>query len=304
MLHSVPQATRVPAAEAASNSTRSSPAMRLAGAAVLMAVVGVTLAGTLAGAAGAAGPAAPAGAAAAVTPTAAPAAAPSSARPASAPAAAKGDVRAELARKLPGSKPEDFKTSPVPGVFELARGADIIYVTADGKYAFAGDLYDMGSDINLSDKRRRDLRVELLNAVPDSQAVVFSPKTPRYTVTVFTDVDCSYCRKMHSEIARYNELGIRVRYLFFPRSGPDSESWAAAEAVWCSPNRNDALTRAKRGETIKSPKCANTPVARDYELGQNIGLRGTPAIVLANGDMLPGYLPPAMLAKRLESGGR
>jgi thiol:disulfide interchange protein DsbC len=219
-------------------------------------------------------------------------------------AAAAGDVRAELAKKLPGSRAEDFRLSPVPGIYEMARGADIVYVTADGKYAFGGDLYDVASDVNLSDRRRRDVRVQLLGEVPDSQAVIFSPKVPKYTVTVFTDVDCGYCRKMHSEIAKYNELGIRVRYLFFPRSGPNTESWAKAEAVWCSANRNEALTRAKRGDDIKAPKCANTPVARDYELGKDVGLRGTPAIVLANGDMLPGYMPPALLARRLESGGR
>jgi thiol:disulfide interchange protein DsbC len=219
-------------------------------------------------------------------------------------AAATPDVRSDLARKIPGTAADDFKASPVPGVFELARGSDIVYVTSDGKYAFAGDLFDLGTDTNISERRRRDLRVQLINGVPESQMVVFAPKDPKYTVTVFTDIDCGYCRKLHSEIAKYNELGIRVRYLFYPRTGPDTESWAKAEAVWCSPNRNDALTRAKRGEVVKSPKCASTPVARDWELGQEVGLRGTPAILLSNGDLLGGYLPPAMLAKRLESLGR
>jgi thiol:disulfide interchange protein DsbC len=221
------------------------------------------------------------------------------------PAAAGADVRAELARRIPGSRAEDFKSSPIPGIYELARGSDIVYVTADGKYAFAGDLFDIGSDTNISERRRRDLRVQLMNGVPESQMVVFSPKEPKYTVTVFTDIDCGYCRKLHGEMAKYNELGIRVRYLFYPRSGPNTESWAKAEAVWCAADRNEALTRAKRGEVVKSPKCANTPVARDFELGQEVGLRGTPAILLPNGDLLGGYLPPAMLAKRLmESSGR
>jgi thiol:disulfide interchange protein DsbC len=205
---------------------------------------------------------APAGATTPVAPAAVAAPVPGAARPAAAPAAAGADVRAELARRIPGSRAEDFKTSPVPGIYELARGSDIVYVTADGKYAFAGDLFDIGSDTNVSERRRRDLRVQLMNGVPESQMVVFSPKDPKYTVTVFTDVDCGYCRKLHSEMAKYNELGIRVRYLFYPRSGPNTESWAKAEAVWCAADRNDALTRAKRGEAVKSPKCANTPVAR------------------------------------------
>jgi thiol:disulfide interchange protein DsbC len=235
---------------------------------------------------------------------AAPAAAAPAPPPATAAANGKADARIELSKKIPGTKPDDFRQSPVPGLWELARGADIVYVTADARFALAGDLYEIATDTNVSERRRRDARLEMINGVPESQMVVFSPKDPKYTVTVFTDVDCGYCRKMHSEIAKYNELGIRVRYLFYPRTGPNTESWDKAVAVWCSPNRNDALTRAKRGEAIKMAKCGTTPVDHDYELGQEIGLRGTPAILLANGDMLPGYLPPAELAKRLQSVGR
>lgn len=212
------------------------------------------------------------------------------------------DVRAELARRFPGAKPADFRPSQVAGIYEYAQGADILYVSADGKYAFVGDLFDVAKESNLSEARRREARRQLMSAVPESQMLVFSPKQPRYTVTVFTDIDCGYCRKLHGEIARYNELGIRVRYLFYPRTGPDSESWDKAVAVWCSPDRNDSLTRAKRGETIRTAKCAGSPVARDFELGQEMGLQGTPAIVLASGEMLPGYVPPAMLARRLETG--
>ena len=93
--------------------------------------------------------------------------------------------------------------------------------------------------------------------------LIFGPKDPRYTVTVFTDVDCAYCRRLHSQIAEYNRLGIRVRYLFYPRSGPNTDSWTKAEEVWCSDNRNDALTRAKLGEELKAKPCAGNPVARD-----------------------------------------
>jgi thiol:disulfide interchange protein DsbC len=181
------------------------------------------------------------------------------------------------------------------------NGADILYVSADGKFALAGDLFDIASEDNLSEKRRRELRLALVNTVPETQMVIFGPRTARHTVTVFTDIDCAYCRKLHAEISRYNQLGIRVRYLFYPREGPDSESWEKAVAVWCSPNRNDAMTRAKKGEKIGSPKCASNPVAKDYELGRDVGLRGTPAIVMPDGDLLPGYVPPDMLLKRLET---
>ena len=222
-------------------------------------------------------------------------------RPAAAPAAPAVDPRIELSKKLPGSKPEEFRPSPLPGVYEYARGADVLYLSADGKFAIAGDLYEIASETNLSEKRRRDVRVELMNKIPENQMVIFGPRNAKHTVTVFTDIDCGYCRKLHGEMTRYNQLGIRVRYLFYPREGPDSAGWQKAVTVWCSANRQEAMTRAKKGENITAPKCASTPVAKDYELGQEVGLRGTPAIITATGDLLPGYLPPDMLLKRLET---
>ena len=132
--------------------------------------------------------------------------------------------------------------------------------------------------------------------------LVFSPKNPKYTITVFTDIDCGYCRRLHSQIAEYNRLGIRVRYLFYPRTGPDTDSWHKAESVWCAENRNDALTRAKNGEDIKSPKCPTDIVKRDWELGHKLAVEGTPAIFLASGEMLPGYAPPTTLLQYLKTG--
>jgi thiol:disulfide interchange protein DsbC len=212
----------------------------------------------------------------------------------------KADPRVELAGKIPGTTPEELHASPIPGMYELVRGTDIAYVTADGKYAISGDLYDLAANDNLTEVRRRDVRMKLLATVPESDMLIFGPHDPKYTVTVFTDVDCAYCRKLHSQIAEYNRLGIRVRYMFFPRSGPNTESWTKAEQVWCSTNRNEALTRAKLGEDLKSPKaCGNSPVGRDYALGKKFDIRGTPAIVMNNGEMLGGYLPPMELAQHL-----
>ncbi len=220
---------------------------------------------------------------------------------AQAPAAA--DPRADIARKIPGTRTEDLRASPIPGVFELTRGADIAYVSSDGNYAIAGDLYDIGSNVNLTEAKRRSARLKLVSVVPESQMLVFSPANPKYTVTVFTDIDCAYCRKLHSQIAEYNKLGIRVRYLFYPRSGPGTESWAKAEQVWCSKDRNDTFTRLKRGETVAGTKqCKGSPVERDYDLGRKLAIGGTPALLLEDGELLSGYLPPAMLASHLRGG--
>jgi thiol:disulfide interchange protein DsbC len=213
----------------------------------------------------------------------------------------KVDPRIELAAKIPGTTPDELRVSAIPGMYELVRGTDIAYVTSDGKYAISGDLYDLKGNDNLTEVRRRDIRLKLLATVPESDMLIFGPRDPKYTVTVFTDVDCAYCRKLHSQIAEYNRLGVRVRYMFYPRSGPNTESWTKAEQVWCSTNRNEALTKAKLGEELKSPKnCGSSPVGRDYALGQQFDIRGTPAIVMNNGEMLGGYMPPLALVQHLQ----
>ncbi len=130
--------------------------------------------------------------------------------------------------------------------------------------------------------------------------LIFGPKDPKYTVTVLTDVDCAYCRKLHSQIAEYNRLGVRVRYMLYPRTGPNTVSWTKAEQVWCSPDRNDAFTRATLGQELKTKACPNNPVASSYAMGKDFALQGTPSIVLADGEMLDGYLPPDVLVQRLK----
>jgi thiol:disulfide interchange protein DsbC len=212
------------------------------------------------------------------------------------------DPRAALLKLLPaGSKLEDLRPSPIPGIYEFTQGAEISYLTADGKYFIDGNLYDMKSRDNLTEALRTHARVALINSVPESEMLIFSPANPKYTITVFTDVDCAYCRKLHSHIAEINRLGIRVRYMFFPRTGPGTESWRKAEVVWCSANRNEALTNAKAGAALDMNKiCAPTPVKREYELGENIGVRGTPAIVTENGDYIAGYMEPRELLDQLK----
>jgi thiol:disulfide interchange protein DsbC len=217
------------------------------------------------------------------------------------------DPRIALLKLLPaGSKLDDLKPSPIAGIYEFSQGAEVSYLTADGRYFLDGNVYDMASRENLTEDRRSKARAAMINSIPESEMVVFAPKNPLYTITVFTDVDCQYCRKLHSQIAELNKLGVKVRYLSYPRTGPNTESWHKAEAVWCSADRNDALTRAKAGGPVDVTKsCAGNPVAREYALGQSIGVRGTPAIVTENGGYINGYLPPRDLVeeiKQLQSG--
>jgi len=203
------------------------------------------------------------------------------------------------AASIPGVKKEDIRPTPVAGVFEVRRGADIVYMSGDGQYVFTGDLYNIPSHSNLTEAHRRLLRQKLIEGIPESQMVVFSPAQPKYTVTVFTDVDCAYCRELHRQIADYNRLGVRVRYIFYPRTGPNTESWHKAEQVWCSADRKSALTRAKLGQSLDAKPCGATPVAQEYALGKAMGLEGTPGIVTSNGTLIGGYLPPEALVAEL-----
>ncbi|MEY2855200.1 MAG: hypothetical protein RL030_2332, partial [Pseudomonadota bacterium] len=217
----------------------------------------------------------PAAAALAAPAAVAPAASAVVATPAASQPIAKDDPRVALAAKIPGAKPGDLRATLVPGVYELTHGADISYVSADAQFIFAGDLYRITEDgkfPNLSELRRRELRLSMVAAVPESEMIVFGAPDSAHTITVFTDVDCTWCQKLHSQITDYNKLGIRVRYLSYPRSGPDTESWFKADAVWCSADKRKALTEAKQGAPLKKVNCPASPVARHFQLGEQIGI--------------------------------
>lgn len=210
----------------------------------------------------------------------------------------KPGAREEIARRL-DIKPEDVRPSQIDGLYVVQSGTEVGYVSEDGRFYVDGDVFDMTSKHNFTEDLRKQGRLVLLAGIKDSDAIVFSPAGPvRHTLTVFTDVDCQYCRRMHQEVAEFNRLGFRVRYVMYPRGGPDTESWRKAESVWCSSDRKEALTRAKRGEALKAANCT-TPVAAQYELGRKLGIHGTPGIFTDTGEYLAGYMPPANMAEYL-----
>lgn len=214
-----------------------------------------------------------------------------------------GQALLEKLRSLRPDMPiESVSASPVPGIFQLQlSGGTIFYGTADARYLFAGDLYELGDTdlINLAEAGRSEKRRQLLAAVSLEDMFVFSPVgATKAVISVFTDVDCGYCRKLHAEVGQLNELGIEVRYLAYPRAGIGSDSYDKIVTAWCSVDRNKAITKLKLGENLPMRDCAN-PVARQYDLGGEIGVTGTPAIVTEDGRMLPGYMPAQQLAKTI-----
>lgn len=217
-------------------------------------------------------------------------------------AGASDAVVRQLQQVFPEVQAEQVSLSPVPGLYELRVGPQIAYVSADGRYLLRGDIIELQTDTNVSERRRASARLEAIDDIGDGRMIVFTPKQVKHTINVFTDVDCGYCRKLHREIGQYMARGIRVRYLFFPRSGPNSEGWSKAEKVWCSADRRDALTRSKLGEVLPVKACSPTPVQEHFSLGISFGVTGTPAIITDAGELIPGYVPAAELDDYLREG--
>ncbi len=206
-------------------------------------------------------------------------------------------------KKFPAISPDDIKESPVTGWFEIDSGGQVLYISGDGNYAMRGDLIDLNTRVNLTDLRRNTARHNLLASIGEEDMIVYSPEgETKHSITVFTDVDCGYCRKLHQEMDSYHKEGIEVRYLFYPRSGPNTASWEKAASVWCSDDRNSALTKAKAGERLSPQQCDAGMINTHFEAGRKVGLRGTPAIITDSGELISGYMPAKALMARLEQG--
>ena len=214
--------------------------------------------------------------------------------------AALEEVRAAVGKKFPRIEPQHVNRSPVSNWYTIQKGSIVAYISDDGRYLLQGDLIDLDTEVNLSESARDDARRELMQSISDDDAIVFAPEEVKYRVTVFTDVECTFCRRLHSQIKDYMAHGIEVRYLLYPRNGPASRSWNTSEQVWCSSDRNNALTQAKLDRKFDTSECDASIVKRDYELGQEVGLSGTPAIVFDDGTLVGGYLPPDQLSAMLE----
>lgn len=208
-------------------------------------------------------------------------------------------VRASLKVLVPHLKVDSVSKSPIPGLYEVAFGTHIIYVTEDGKYLVQGEITDLETREPITENRLKVRKKALLDSLDEKDMIVYGDKDLPYTVTVFTDIDCPYCRRLHAQVDEYNKNGIRIRYLAYPRAGPGSPSERKAMAVWCAKDRKQALTHAKSGKNVPYRECDN-PVRAQYRLGQDFGISGTPALILQDGEIIPGYVPPKRLRAALD----
>jgi thiol:disulfide interchange protein DsbC len=189
--------------------------------------------------------------------------------------------------------------TPIDGILQVQINGEIVYTTSDGKYMIQGRLIDLDTREDLTEASKSGVRKELMTQIDPSKQITFSPAEPEYELTVFTDIDCGYCRKLHGEMEAYNEQGIAIHYMAFPRAGIGSHSYEKAVAVWCAADQQGALTQAKLGDEPELEQCEN-PIAEQYQLGVEMGVTGTPALLTSSGQLIPGYEPPEKLRERLD----
>lgn len=204
----------------------------------------------------------------------------------------------------------DVEPSPIPGLYKVKINGQVSFVSADGEFLIAGEMYQLQGKqlINLQEREREEAsiafepeRAKLLDAISKDDMVIFSPEgeTKAY-VNIFTDIDCGFCRRLHSQIDEFLDKGIEIRYLAFPRAGAQSQSAQKLATVWCADNDTELMTRFKEGQNVALAPCDVNPVGEQYLLGQQVGVTGTPSIILPSGKLVPGAVSAEYLAQLLE----
>ncbi len=221
------------------------------------------------------------------------------------------EIKQSLKALVPGLEVDSISPSAVDGLYEVVFGtrvfgSRVFYISADGRYFLQGNIFDTKTKVGLTEAKETSLRagetslrVGLIQSMDESDMIVFAPESPKHTITVFTDIDCGYCRKMHREMQAYNDAGIAVRYAAFPRSGPDTPSYFKAVSVWCGEDKKALMTQAKNGDKFAQTKC-ESPIDAHMEVASKIGISGTPTIILEDGTLMPGYVPAKRLLQALE----
>jgi len=207
-------------------------------------------------------------------------------------------VRAELMKMIPPAESAEIIATQADNVYRMEFQGNFAYVYVSGDHVLIGELLNTKDQVNLGDVAQSEKVAKVIDKVPTSKMIVFGPPDAKRHITVFTDIDCGYCRKLHNEVADLTEAGIQVRYLAFPRAGVGSESHKKYVSVWCNDDQQSALTTAKVGGAVPAATCEN-PVSETYNLGQQVGVRGTPTIIFDDGTLTPGYLPSAELIRRM-----
>lgn len=210
-------------------------------------------------------------------------------------------VRSTLQQNFPQLTINQIVPSPIADLLEVSASGTILYVSKEGRYIISGDMIDLkNKQSNLTEKSRKKARQMSLQNIGEKNMIIFSPPIPQHTVTVFTDVDCGYCRKFHQDLQQLNQLGIAIRYLAFPRSGPKSGTGEKMSKIWCAQDKKQAMTLAMDNQPITGNICPDQSVTKQFELGLMMGISGTPTLIFEDGTLIPGYLSPEKLLKTIK----
>jgi thiol:disulfide interchange protein DsbC len=208
-------------------------------------------------------------------------------------------IKAKLESDL-GLKISAVGDAPVTGLLQVMTSKGLFYISQDGKYLVQGRVYNLDNGMeNETEKALSGVRLGGLSEFRDA-LIEYKADKEKYVVSIFTDITCGYCRKLHNEMDQYNDLGITVRYLAFPRGGISSKSYTDMVSVWCADNQQDAMDKAKAGDSVPTKTCA-TNVAAQYAFGQQVGVTGTPNIIMPDGSVIPGYQPAKQLEQALKA---
>ena len=212
-------------------------------------------------------------------------------------------VKQRLEKAVPGYDTDSIKLTPVPGLYEFVGHGQVLYISADGRYIINGNVIDLDTRQNLTELTQRSVIKKVMDEYDKKKTITFSPVgKPKHIISVFTDVDCPYCSMLHREVPKLNKAGVEIRYLMYPRAGAGSSTFNKSVSAWCSEDQKKAIGVAKEGGTVVAMNCDN-PVQEQFDLGQMIGVSGTPTLVLESGRVLPGYLPADKLLEVLNGKG-
>ncbi len=197
-------------------------------------------------------------------------------------------MKLALAKSMPNVKADKISATPIEGLYEVIVGSQVVYMSVDARYMIEGDLFDLKTKKNVSENAKSSIRLAAIDKLGEDNMLVYRPENVKNIITVITDIDCPYCRRLHSEIPDYLKNDVEVRYVFMPLKG--ASDMKKTVSVWCSDDQQMALDIAKAGGEIEEKTCDN-PIKEHMKLARELGVRGTPAIVLEDGQLLPGYVP-------------
>ena len=208
------------------------------------------------------------------------------------------ELKQSLAKRLPQFEVSNIDETPIDGIYQVIISGQVIYMTSDARYMIDGNLIDLSTRRNYSEEAMSGVRLSQIEKLGEDKMVIYTPETTKHTITVVTDIDCPYCRRLHNEMDQYMAGGVQVRYIFMPLKGQGD--YRTTVSVWCSKDQNEALDMAKAGAEVEAKDCDN-PIEEHLQISRSLGVRGTPAIILQDGSMLPGYVPADKLIAQLAS---